>query len=100
MECLGFVATLVLPRGGSFLPSAVKLSESIILMDYEHIEQTVHDTVRMHNDMHSMSFTQLYRERKQGISRPRLNESCVDPDILTYNKLEVSRMADLWNIND
>ena len=56
LECLCLFCTLVLPRGGMYLPQTIKLTESITLMDFEHIEETMHDTVRMHSQMHSMTF--------------------------------------------
>ena len=44
-------------------------------------------SVTAHYAKHQLSFNQSYTERRLGVSRPHINESCLDPDYylqLTY----------------
>ena len=53
-------------------------------------------SLRMHG--HSLTFMELYRERKEGLTRPRLNESSIDPDLLLYPGMrDKSNIYERWN---
>jgi len=57
-------------------------------------------SLRMHG--HGFMFGELYREKQEGLSRPRLNESSIDPDLLLYSRIggEKSNIYDRWNAGE
>ena len=91
--------SLWLPEGGKYLPKVVKISDSITIMDVIPLQMTVHDTVLMMSNIHTMGFNETFRERATGTQRPRMNESCIDPDLLHFNIQEVSRIIDMWKMD-
>lgn len=50
-------------------------------------------------NMHNMTFTELYREREQGAQRARMNESCIDPDLIHFTEAEVTKVIDRWKMD-
>jgi len=92
--------SLLLPEGGRFLPKAIKVSESVTLMDVMPLQHTIHDTILMASNMHTLNFNETYREKVLGAQRPRLNESCIDPDLLHIDMQEVSKLVDLWRFGE
>jgi hypothetical protein len=45
-----------------------------------------------------MTFTGLYRETVEGLSRPRINDSSIDPDLFAYmGSRERSLLLEKWH---
>ena len=61
-----YVFTMMLPEGGSHLPNIVKVTESVSIMPVEPIAATIHDTVLMIPNIHTMTFHETFREKMTG----------------------------------
>ena len=94
-----YLSSLLLPEGGRFLPRVVKLSDSVTVMDVVPIQATIHESIMMMSNIHTMNFNETFRERAQGAQRPRINESCIDPDLLHFDVNEVSKIMDRWKLD-
>ena len=95
---LTYMFTMMLPEGGAYLPKIVKVTESVSIMQVEPIAATIHDTVLMMPNIHTMTFHETFREKVSGTQRPRINESCIDPDLLEFDFKEVTKIIDLWKV--
>ena len=51
--CLGL--SFLLPEGGKFLQKIVKVSDSVTIMDVMPLQQTIHDTILLLSDTHTLS---------------------------------------------
>lgn len=50
----------------------------------------------MVSNIHTTTFNDTFREKNQGVQRPRMNESCLDPDLLQIDFKAASQLLDLW----
>ena len=77
---LNILLTCFLSEPGAYLPSAVKVSESVTLVRLEN-DQVINDTVVHMISGCSMSFSRTFHELNYGVERPRLNQTSIDPDL-------------------
>ena len=94
-----FGLSLLLPEGGKFLQKAVQVSESVTVMDVAPLQHTIHESILMISNMHTMTFNETFREKRLGAQRPRLNESRIDPDLLNLDLKEVTKIIDRWKFD-
>ena len=59
--------SMLLPEGGSFLPKAVKLSESITIMDFEPLQFNLQESIMMGGNVHTTTFHDTFREKQLGV---------------------------------
>ena len=72
---------LLLPDPGAYLPSVKKVSDNITLVDVGDANQVVNDSVMNSMNGFSAFFGKTYHEKTYQVTRPRLNETSMDPDL-------------------
>ena len=68
-------------------------------MEVEDAQITINDSIAITIQGHGLNYKPIYRELKEGIQRPRLNESSIDPDLMDHDFLSRSRVVDRWTDN-
>jgi hypothetical protein len=91
---LSFLTAQFLPKPGHFLPAVKKTSANTsVLVDPANRHAVVIDQVdalvktpSLINSFNgrAMPFNKVYAEIKQGVQRPRLNETSTDPNLLMH----------------
>lgn len=98
-SCLVLILSYLLPEGGKYLQPVVKLTDNVTVMDVVPVQQVINDTLFMPANVHTMGFNETFREKATGAQRARINESCIDPDMLNFNALEASKIIDKWKMD-
>jgi hypothetical protein len=89
MICPSFLAALLcvlsfcMNQPGQFLPEVAALSENATWMQLENITHVIDESLVNPVPGHSTSFFVTFYERKMRVRRPRLNDSNVDPSLIT-----------------
>ena len=88
-----FVISLQLPEGGKNLPKSVEINRSVVAVDQDYVQG---DAVTFTSSFHQPTHSLTYREIVGNVSRPRINESCLDPDLLDADGNKASNILKLW----
>ena len=69
------------------------MSDSVMLVRVDQASALINDSIKYpFNGGTALSFNRTYHERIHGVIRPRLNETCMDPEMLRgLNDLETSQ---------
>ena len=98
---LSLAVSFVLPEGGRFLQAVNKISVSVTQIDISNVDAyQLNESIALRLPGHGLMFNETYREHKGGVSRPRLNDSSLDPDLLFGLTLrDKSILLDKWRDN-
>jgi len=78
-----FILAFFLPKPGKYLPKAVPLSTNVTWLKMDNVNQLVNDTIPDSAHGYGTNFDLTFYERTNNVQRPRLNESNIDPGLLS-----------------